>query len=276
MRLFSQVAIVGTGLIGGSLALAIKEKRLAHEVIGVSRHKQTLFLAKKKRAIDRGSTDIRVIKGADLLVLATPVGNILDSAAKISRIIRPDCIVTDVGSTKEEIVRKLTRIFPHYVGSHPLAGSEKRGIIHAEAKIFRGSVCILTPTEKTDPRTLRKVAELWKKIGAQVTLLDPQTHDKILSFISHLPHIIAFSLIDAVPKRFLEFSPASLKDTTRIAASDIQLWQDIFFTNSRNILKAIGFFQKNLSRIKSAIQKKDKRRLIRILEKAKIKREALK
>ena len=275
MRLFDRVTIVGTGLIGGSLALAIKKKGLACEVFGVSRHRNTLLLAKKSGAIDKGSEHLGIIKGSDLVILATPVNTILNLAKEIAGLIPRGCIVTDVGSTKQEIVSCLSKIFPNYVGSHPLAGSEKRGIKNACPGMFEESLCILTPTRNTNPKALRKIKILWNELGAKVIFLQPDTHDRILSFVSHLPHALAFSLIDIIPPGYLKFGANSLKDTTRIALSDSQLWADIFLSNPRNISRAIELFQKNLSRIKSAINKKDKKLLTSILKKAKAKRDSL-
>lgn len=275
MKLFKKVAIVGVGLIGGSLALAMKKKKLASRIVGVSRHKNTILLSKKIHAIDAGSCDINIIKGADLVILATPVNTILNLAPKIQKIIKKDCIVTDVGSTKEAIVSRLRKIFPNYVGSHPLAGSEKRGIINACSDIFKGSLCILTPARNTDKKAQRKIERLWQEIGAKVVFLTPSSHDKILSFVSHLPHIVAFSLIGIISPKFLKFASNGLKDTTRIAASDAELWGDIFLSNQKNISKAIKLFQGNLSKIKSAIDNKDKRLLTLMLKRAKAKRDNL-
>jgi len=275
MRLFNKVAIIGTGLIGGSMALAIKKKCLAHQIIGVSRHKNTLIWGKKSHIIDKGSQNLSIIQDADLVVLATPVNTILKLADIILKFIRKDSIVTDVGSTKKEIVSKLSKIFPNYVGSHPLAGSEKRGLTNASTDIFKNSLCILTPTKNTTPKALKKIKNLWNKLGARVIFLSPDTHDRILSFVSHLPHVIAFSLIDIVPDKYLRFGATGLKDTTRIALSDSRVWVDIFLSNRENMLKSIESFQNNLSRIKSAINKRDERTLIKILKKAKGKREIL-
>ncbi len=274
-RLFDKVAIVGTGLIGGSMASAIKKKRLANEIIGVSRHKESLSTAKSRGIIDKGSQDLSIIRDADLVVLATPVNAILDSAERISKIVKPGCVVTDVGSTKRRIVSRLEKVFPGYVGSHPLAGSEKRGIFNADSGIFRGTLCILTPTRKTDKAALNKIRKLWASLGARVILLPPDEHDKILSFVSHLPHVAAFSLISIVPGGYLKFAASGLKDTTRVAASDAVLWSDIFLSNPKNISKAISSFRDVLSRIKSAVDRNDRRSLTAILKKAKKKRESL-
>lgn len=275
MRLFNKVAIIGTGLIGGSMALAIKKKGLARQVVGVSRHKSTLIRARKSRVIDKGSQRLSIIRDADLVVLATPVNTILNLAATISKFIQKDCLVTDVGSTKCEIVSKLSKIFPNYVGSHPLAGSEKRGITNASTDIFKNSLCILTPTKNTNPGALKKIKNLWKQFGARVVFLSPDTHDRILSFVSHLPHAIAFSLIDIIPGKYLKFAATGLRDTTRIAFSDSRLWADILLSNRKNTLESIESFQNNLSRIKSAISKKEEKTLIKILKRAKEKREVL-
>lgn len=273
--MFKKVAIVGTGLIGGSLALGIKKKRIASEVVGVSRHKKSLAAAKRMGAIDKGSLNLRIIKDADLIILATPVNVILNLAAKISKIAGTDAIITDVGSTKQEIVAKLERIFPNFVGSHPLAGSEKRSISNADPEMFIGSVCILTPTRKTKGLVLKRIKGFWNRLGASTIDLSPENHDKILSFTSHLPHIAAFSLIESVPHSYLEFASGGLKDTTRIAASDRELWADIFLSNRKNILKGIVVLEKNLANIKSALNNKDRKSLIKILKRAKKKREKL-
>lgn len=275
MKLFNKVAIIGVGLIGGSIALAMKKRKLAAKIIGVSRHKKTLSLAKKRGAIDSGSQDIRIIKDADLLIFATPVNKTMELSPAVSRIIRPDCIVTDAGSTKEEIVAKLNRIFPKFVGSHPLAGSEKRSIANACPDLFRDSLCILTPGQNCDPIALAKIKKMWNSLGAKTVFFKPGAHDKILSFTSHLPHLAAFSLIGAVPKRYLKFAASGLKDATRIAASDGELWRDIFLSNRKNMLKAIKLFRQSLAQIEAAVRKQDKKLLVQILRKAKKKREIL-
>ncbi len=275
MKLFNKVAIVGVGLIGGSLALAIKKKKLANEIIGVSRHEKTLFLAKKKGVIDKGALDISAVSEADLVILSAPVEAILKLAPLLAKVVRPDCIVCDVGSTKQEIVSKLDALFSYYVGAHPLAGSEKRGVSYSNPDIFKGSLCILTPTGKTNAQALLKVKKIWDRIGARLVCLSSEAHDNIVAYISHLPHIAAFSLSGAVPQEYLKFASTGFKDTTRIAASDAEIWSDIFLSNQKNILKAINAFQDKLSKIKSAVETKDRKALDRILVQAKAKRDSL-
>jgi len=275
MTMFRKVAIVGTGLIGGSLALDIKKKKLASSVVGVSRRKISLDKARKMGAIDTGSRSLSVIQGADLVVFATPVSSILTLAPKISRIVDKKCVVIDVGSTKEEIVAKLSRLFPGYVGTHPLAGSQKRSVTNARPGLFKGSLCILTPTAKTDKKALNKVVKLWLSLGAKTIDLFPCEHDLALSFASHLPHLAAFALMNSVPKEFISFASGGLKDTTRIAASDSGIWADIFLSNSANIIKASDALNKNILEMKAAIAGKDRKKLVKILAQAQAKREKL-
>lgn len=275
MKLFKNIAVVGTGLIGGSIALGIKKKHIASKVIGVSRTARTLRLAKNSGAIDTGSLDIGVIKGADLVILATPVGTILDLAPKISKIIARDTLVTDVGSSKAQIVARLEKLFPKYVGSHPLAGSEKRGIDFACPEIFKNSLCILTPTSKSDAKAIEKIKKFWQALGARVSFLSPNSHDTVLSFVSHLPHAAAFALIHSVPRKYLKFASCGLRDTTRIAASDDSLWSDIFFSNRKNTIEALDLLEGSLRKIKTAIKNNDAKLLKNILKEAKEKRELL-
>lgn len=275
MPLFQKVAIVGVGLIGGSIGLAVKKNGLADEVVGISRSRQTISSAVRLGAIDRGAQDIGIIKGADLVILATPVSVILELAARIAGLINSVCIVTDVGSTKGQIVRRLEKIFPGYIGTHPVAGSEKKGVANAGASIFKGSLCIFTPTRRTERRSLAKLKVFWKRLGAKVIVLSPDKHDQALAFVSHLPHAVAFSLINTIPRDCFKFAASGLKDTTRIAASDNAVWGDIFLSNRRDILKAMDIFAMNLNRLRAVIAGKDRASLNQILQNAKNKRIAL-
>lgn len=276
MRMFHKAAIVGTGLIGGSIALRMKEKKLAGQIIGISRSRKTVLLAKKLKAVDIATQELSALREADLVILAMPINTILAAAKKISRIIPKDCIVTDVGSTKKEIVNKLSRIFPNYAGSHPLAGSEKTGIQHANPEIFPGSLCIVTPSKKTSRRALKKIEALWKQLGSRTIRLSPEKHDQILSFTSHLPHIAAFALARTVPEKYFSFGAAGLRDTTRIAASDSKLWSEIILSNRSNMLKAISLFIREINHLKDAVRRGDLSRLAALLKQAREKRESLK
>lgn len=275
MKIFNKTVIIGTGLIGGSLGLALKKKRLTGRVIGLSRRLKNARLAKKIGAIDQVGASLEVVREADLVILAAPVEAILSIAKKIAKKLKKDCIVIDVGSTKEKIVSKLSAVIPNFLGCHPLAGSEKRGAANIAEGIFDGSLCILTPDRKTKKDTLRKIKLLWAKLGAQVVILSPEKHDRVLAFTSHLPHAVAFSLIDSVPRNFLNLSSSGLKDTTRIAGSDEAIWSEVFLSNRANLLKALSIFQMSLAALKLALENHDKSLLVKILKAAKNKREKL-
>lgn len=274
--LFKKVAIIGVGLIGGSLALGIKKKRLALEVVGVSRRKETISLALKMKAIDKGSLSLDIVNGAELIIIATPIDTVIRLRKEIFKHANKGCIVTDVASTKETVSKSLEKTFPNYIGSHPLAGSEKRGIKNASPSMFKDSLCILTLGKKASALSFKKIKKMWTKLGARIVILDPESHDKNIGFASHLPHIVAFSLMNSVPLSALKFCAKGLKDTTRIAASDPFLWRGIFLSNRGNLLKAIDAFQENLKKIKRAIRANDAKALEKILSKSRKIRESLK
>ncbi|MCX5694454.1 MAG: prephenate dehydrogenase [Candidatus Omnitrophica bacterium] len=274
--MFNKVVIIGTGLIGGSLGLALKKQHLAAQVIGFSRQQKNARLAKKAGAIDQIGLSLDVVADADLVVLATPIDTIIDFALKIEKKIKQGCIVIDVGSTKERIVSKVGVFIPNFLGCHPLAGSEKKGILNLQENIFKGSICIITPTAKTKKNVLNKVKLLWKKLGARVIILSAKKHDQVLAFTSHLPHAVAFSLISSVPGQYLNLGSTGLKDTTRISSSDANLWSEIFLSNRSNLLNVLSVFNSKLAALKLALASKNKGQLVKILVSAKQKREKLK
>jgi len=275
MPLFNKVAIVGTGLIGGSIALDLKKKGLCKIIAGVSRHQESLKFAKKTGAIDIGSQSLCVIKDSDLVILAAPVSAIKEKARRIAEIISKDCIVFDVASTKEEIVSLLDPLFPRFVGAHPIAGSERKGIKNARPGLFKDSICILTSTKRTDALALNKIKKLWLELGAKVVLMKPQAHDRILAFVSHMPHVAAFALINSVPSDCLGLAPNSLKDTTRVASSDSGLWSDIILSNKKNVITAVKVLENKISDIKKSLLRNDRKHLIKILNQAKARRDLL-
>jgi prephenate dehydrogenase len=275
MKIFNKVVIIGTGLIGGSIGLALRKQRLAGSVIGLSRQAKNARLAKKAGAIDSIGASLEVVADADLVILATPVDTNIDFALSIAKKIKKDCIVIDVGSTKERIVFKIGPRIPNFLGTHPLAGSEKKGITNLQSNIFKGSICILTPTAKTNPRTLNLVKRLWQELGSSIVILSAKKHDQILALTSHLPHLVAFSLISSIPDQCLGLSSSGLKDTTRISSSDADLWSEIFLSNRSNLLDAVSIFQTKLTALKLALKSKDKKRLTKILRQAKKKRDKL-
>lgn len=278
--MFKRVTIVGLGLIGGSLALAIKKERLAKEVVGVSRRRSTIRKALARKIVDSATLDVRKgVKGSDLVILTTSVLKIIGIAKKISPWLSRGTILTDAGSTKREIVDKIGKVLPRggvsFIGSHPLAGSEKAGIDHINGRLFKDAYCILTKTKKTDIKTLNKIKRFWRALGMKVETISPEKHDMLLSRLSHLPHVTAVALMNACGKKELCLAAGGLKDTTRIASSNPELWKDIFVTNRKNIANDISFLKKELSKIESALKKNDSARLLSLLSKAKVIRDSI-
>ncbi|MGE5308569.1 MAG: prephenate dehydrogenase [Deltaproteobacteria bacterium] len=269
MGRFGTIAIVGTGLIGGSLGMAVKRQGLARRVVGVSRTAASIARARKMGAIDEGSRDLGIIRGADLIVLCLPVKEIVRQAAAIRRLAGRDSVICDAGSTKKEIVEAFRG--SNFVGSHPIAGSEKRGVANASVDLFKGSLCVVTPAGATDKAALRLVKDFWSSICSSVLVMTPEEHDRVLAHVSHLPHAVAFALAGAVPDGMLRFAAGGFKGTTRLAGSDPGLWSDIFLSNRKNVLAAIGIYEKALKEIGSAIRDNDGRRLKRLFRSAQAK-----
>ena len=277
---FRRVTIVGVGLMGGSLGMALRKHGVAKEVVGLSQSQSSLVQAIKKKAIDIAETDIaKGIRNADLIVMATPVDSIIKLLDVINPHLKRGAIITDLGSAKTEIVEAANKILsaPNmFVGSHPLVGSEKKGVIHATAELFEGSQCVVTPTEQTNKGAVDRIKAMWDKLGCKVGEMSCEKHDQMLSYISHLPHILAFGLMESIPDEYIDFSPQSLKDTTRIAASSPQMWNDICMANSKNILKALDETITLYSKIRQTIVSGDRKTLMDHFTKAKEKREAIK
>ena len=272
---FNRIAIIGVGLIGGSVGLAVKKRRLAKEVIGIFRRKATLKKALKRKAVDRAIMSINDgVKDADLIILATPVSLIPSVAREAIKYAKRNTVITDVGSTKKWIVDKIegqlarSRRGLFFIGSHPMAGSEHSGVEFARADLLNGSPCIVTKTAKTSAAALKKITGFWKALGAKVNVMSPAAHDKSVSLISHLPHIVAFGLAGAVPAKELKYAAEGFKDTTRVALSDPRLWADIFLSNRKEIVKSGRIFEKNYKKIIKAITEEKYLELVKLLEKA--------
>ena len=279
MAQFKQVTIVGLGLIGGSLGMAIRRRRLARTVVGVSRKRQTLQLAKRRGAIDIGTTNLpQAVAEADLVILATPVDTIGPLARRVSHQMRPRSILTDVGSTKTRIVHALEKGLVNqvaFVGGHPLAGSEERGMDAANARLFDGAICVLTPIPHTNRRALTRVGQLWRGIHARVVVMSPPQHDRLLAGTSHLPHVMAACLTRAVSAKPLTKAPPSFLDMTRVAKSDPDLWDDIFLHNRTALLEAMERFEGEWHMFRQLIERSRASALRRALAQAKTKRDAL-
>jgi prephenate dehydrogenase len=276
--LFRQVTIVGLGLMGGSLGMAIRRRRLARTVVGLSRSQAAVRQAKRRGAIDWGTTDAQqAVAGADLVVLATPVDAIVPLAKRLAGSMRPGSVLTDVGSTKAAIVQRLSALPGRvaFIGGHPIAGSEQRGITAADPDLFDGSLCILTPAARTSGVALSRVKRLWARLASRVVTMDPRAHDRLLGGTSHLPHLIAFALAQAVTPPS-SCAPRSFLDMTRVAKSDPELWDDIFLTNRGAILSAAGQVERHWKALRDAIVRRDRAALRRLLTRAKTMRDALK
>jgi len=276
--LFKKITIIGVGLIGGSLGMAIKKHKLARQVVGFSQKHSSLVTAMQSKAIDVASHDLRkALHNADLVILSTPVNTIINLLPKISRYLRRGCIVTDVGSTKTLIVEAAEKHLPggFFIGSHPLAGSEKKGAGFASAELFDNSVCILTPTDKVNRGAKEKVQTFWTRLGTTVKVLSPEEHDKILAYISHLPHLLAYGLMGSIPPGYLEFAATGLKDTTRIASSSPQMWNDICLANAKPLLGAVDELVKNLAVLRKAISNREEKTLTEYFQKSKEKRDGI-
>ncbi len=261
---FNRVAIIGVGLIGASAALAMKEKGLCDEVVGFGRTEENLKRAKERCIIDLYSLDAaKAVEGSDLVILATPVGILGKLAEEIRPSLKNGILVTDVGSVKGALVSELESLMPegvHFIGSHPIAGSDKSGIDEAKGSIFDGARCIVTPTARSDESALGKIVSLWETTGALVERMDPFRHDEIFALVSHMPHIIAYALVNTVETidpGSVEYSGGGFRDTTRIAASLPELWRDISMMNRENMIKVLEGFRENLNRIERCLKEND-------------------
>lgn len=285
---FKQVAIVGVGLIGGSLGMILRRRALADHVVGIGRRVENLKTAVAMGAIDRYVADPQEgVRGADLVVLATPVDTYERHLQEWAHCLAPGAIVSDVGSVKGTLVERSEAAMPagvHFVGAHPIAGKEKTGVAAGSDQLFKGARCILTPTKRTDVAALERVRQLWEETGSIMLTMDPHLHDQILGAVSHLPHVAAFALMNALSElRDQELSSldlaahsgGGLRDTTRIAASSPEMWRDIFLWNRDNVVSYISRYTRALEDLKRLIAAGDAAGIEKALERAKGEREKL-
>lgn len=269
---FGTVCIVGPGLIGGSIGLGLKARKLVKTVIGVGHRASSLECARKMHAIDTGALQVEdAVRDADIIILATSVNQIVDLAKRIIPLMKSNAILTDVGSTKAYIVEQITHYVRKdvaFVGAHPIAGSEQRGVEFASKDLFVGATCIITPLSGQTKES-ETIAQLWRLLGARVMYLSPQLHDEILSFVSHTPHLVASCLINAIKKEYLDCGASGLRDTTRIASGDPELWVNIFEQNRENMIKSIDRFMVELNGLREDLLKKDNAALLERLRRAK-------
>lgn len=263
--LFEKVAILGLGLIGGSLAMDLKQKKLARRVVGYNRSASARRLARARHACDEVFADpAQAVRGADLVVLATPVRHIPRLAQAIRGALEAQVLVTDVGSTKEFLLRQLDQALPPAIrrlGGHPIAGTEQSGMKAAQLGLFKGRWWILTPRNSQEKKSAQKLAALLRALGAKPRIMSPRDHDQALAYLSHLPHMLAFSAMHSVlsssQNRQFNLAGSSFRDLTRVAASSSEMWRDIVIENREALLSSMRSFEKQWKRLKTKISKRD-------------------
>ncbi|WP_406700150.1 prephenate dehydrogenase/arogenate dehydrogenase family protein [Singulisphaera sp. Ch08] len=260
------VAIIGVGLIGGSIGQAIRSRGLADRVIGIGRDPARLAEAVQLGAIDAGTTDLgRGVNGAAIVVVCTPVTRIADDVRDVAALGPQGVLITDAGSTKQRIVEAVEldpRARACFVGGHPIAGSERKGVAHAVPNLFEAKPCILTPTEKTPPDRLQRARDFWSSLGCRLIELSPPEHDSALALTSHLPHAVAAALAGAIPRETLTMAAGAYRDGTRVAGSDASLWAGIFRENRAPILESLKTFRDSLAGLESALEADDEQRIM--------------
>jgi prephenate dehydrogenase len=276
-----RLAIVGVGLLGGSIALAARAHGLAREIVGIGRDRTRLEAPLRAGAVDRVTTDLTAgVRDADVLVLAANVLANERLLADAWPAVAPSAVVTDVGSTKRGIVAVAERLpgAHRFVGSHPMAGSEKSGYAVARPDLFRGAMVIVTPGDASEPGAVKTVTSFWEALGARVSALEPDTHDRVVAAISHLPHVVAWALVEAVGRfepAALPFAARGFKDTTRIAAADTAMWTEILLSNRDTIVSSLGAFRGALGELERLIATGDRAGIESLLARLKTERETL-
>lgn len=273
-----KLVVIGIGLIGGSFALALKQAKAVKHVVGVGRTRKNLNAALRLGIIDEVCTDAaRAVEGADLVLLGTPVGQMPEIMARIAPHLSAHTVISDGGSTKQDVIAYARRLlgehFPRFVPAHPIAGTEKSGAAAAFAGLYRSKNLILTPQPETSARAMRLVRAAWERCGARIVRLEAEEHDAIFAAVSHLPHVVAFALVNALarrpnPRRLFGFSGGGLRDTVRIAGSSPEMWRDICIANRTALLAALDDYEGELELIRSAIESGDAAALERMFGQA--------
>ncbi|MBL9122574.1 MAG: prephenate dehydrogenase/arogenate dehydrogenase family protein [Planctomycetaceae bacterium] len=279
MRTWNTVAIIGVGLIGGSIGLALRTRNLANRVVGIGRRQESLATALGVGAITEATTEIAPgVADADLIVVATPVGQIVEHVRQAAAACPARALLTDAGSTKGEIVAALSQALApsaRFIGSHPIAGGEKQGPAEARPDLFVERLVVLTPTAATPPEVEAAVTEFWESLGARTRRLSPEEHDRQLACSSHVPHLVAAMLAQATDRAALPFTGTGFRDTTRVAAGDPELWTQILLANRGPVLAALAPFEAALGAVRDALEHSDARALRQALQEAKNKRDAV-
>ncbi|RUM28948.1 MAG: prephenate dehydrogenase/arogenate dehydrogenase family protein [Aquifex sp.] len=275
------VLVIGVGFMGGSFALALKNHGFKGRIYGYDINPESIRKAIDLGVIDEGTTTLSDIKNyrLDLIMLSTPVRTFRYIAEELKGLVDEEVIITDQGSVKGNIVYELEKILGNrYVGGHPIAGTEKSGVEYSIPNLYEGKKVILTPTENTDKEKLKKVEFTWKMIGGIVEYMSPELHDYVFGVVSHLPHAVAFALVDTLIRMstsqvdLFKYPGGGFKDFTRIAKSDPVMWRDIFLENKENVLKAIEGFQNSLNYLRELIEEEKEEALTEYLREVKMKR----
>jgi prephenate dehydrogenase len=281
---WNKVTIVGVGLLGGSLGLALKQRGLARKVDGLVRRSASINECAALGVVDHATRDpLRAVEGADLVVLCTPLGRMRETLAPMLPALQPGVIITDVGSVKGTVVAELEPLVAgaggHFVGSHPMAGAEKTGPGAARPDLFEKAVCVVTPTRQSPGPAVEQIEGLWQSVGGITLRMAPEAHDDLVSRSSHLPHVVAAALANYVlsPAHSREqamLCATGFRDTTRIASSSAEMWRDIALANATNLSRVLGVFIGDLQEIRHALEAGDVKAIEEFFEKARERRDA--
>jgi prephenate dehydrogenase len=279
MKHLRKITVIGLGLLGGSVGLAVSRALTGVKTAGFSHRASTRAKARRLKVVDEVFDDIKAsVKDADLVILATPIGNFEETFRQIADAIPAGCIVTDVGSTKIMPHRWADKCLPknvHYVGSHPIAGSEQRGVESSRDDLFDKALCILTTAKNTDKRSLRILKDFWSALGCFVKVMTPALHDRIFADVSHLPHITAAALVNASNAEELKFAGKGFMDCSRIASGPANIWADVLMTNAQNTVRRIDRLAAELTKLKKAIRSGNRKKIEKLLDAARTKRSNL-
>lgn len=280
---WNKITLVGVGLLGGSLGLALRRRKLAKEIAGYVRREASIKECERAGATDFASTDLlAAVSDADLIVLCTPLAQMRSLVKQMLPALKHGAIVTDVGSVKGSVVKDVEALIAkagaYFVGSHPMAGGEKQGVLAARADLFECAICVVTPTKHTNPTALRKVEQLWKDVDARLLRTTPDAHDALVSRSSHLPHLMAAVLANLVldpklPKEQALLCATGFRDTTRIASGSPEMWRDIAMTNSKHLARALDSLVSELGKFRSALKRGDAKAIAKFFETAKQRRD---
>ena len=270
---FNKIALIGVGLIGGSIGMAIKKRKLADVIVGIDPNEENLDMARKLQAITLGTADLSAgIQDAHLAIISAPVQKIPDLIAAVAAATKGDCLITDTGSTKREILAQVAAD-TRFIGSHPMAGGAHHGPRTADADLFEDRAVILTPPPRAAKRDVRALEQFWARLGAHTREMSPAEHDRVVASVSHLPHLAAVALAAATPPKNLPHVASGWLDTTRIAASGESLWVDILCDNRDHVLKSAEGFGKVWTQLCGALEKNDRTALRKVLREAKKRRD---